>query len=241
MSKALLTALTVGLLACLGCAMKAKPAHSAGFIKEETLSKSEGLPFHRSWQKGEFDWTPYRKIEIAPVNTEHLLTMGWWKKVGMSREKIQEDARRLGQFTKETFEEAYRKDPLHRFEVVEAADSETLVLEMALVEIVPSRVTLNAIGYVPFVGTAAKLLRNTAYKSSIAFEAKIRQGPTGGIVAMFADRESEKWSPINLNDLTWYGHAMGIIQEWAQQFVQVTQRKPGQRIQDSKPFTLKPW
>jgi hypothetical protein len=60
-------------------------------------------------------------------------------------------------------------------------------------------------------------------------------------VAQVADRESEKFSIVNVKDLTWYGHAKSILREWADQFVQMANKPPGKKLKDSPPFDLKPW
>jgi hypothetical protein len=41
--------------------------------------------------------------------------------------------------------------------------------------------------------------------------------------------------------MTWYGPAKGIMDNWAKQFVQVANRKLGEKITDPVPFTLKPF
>ena len=82
--------------------------------------------------------------------------------------------------------------------------------------------------------------RNLSH-STVAFEARFRDGATNEVVALFADRESEKFSILNAKDLTWYGHAKSIIREWAYQFVQLANQRKGQIIKDTAPFDLKPW
>ncbi len=211
----------------------------AGFITAENLTHSPKYPFQKVWFKDNVDWSRYTEIHIAPVNTNHLLAMDWWKKVERGA-WVEEDVEKLAQYTRNTFQEAFGEDEKRRFTVVEVPGPRTLIGEIALVEVVPSKVTLNLIGYAPFVGTAAKLLRSTTSKSSVAFEARVRDGDTGEIVALFADREWEKAAPVNVKDLTWYGHAESILWEWAHQFVKVANRKSGEAVKDSEPFTLKP-
>jgi hypothetical protein len=45
---------------------------------------------------------------------------------------------------------------------------------------------------------------------------------------MAADREQGKIAPVNPRALTWYGEANVIIDEWADQFVQTANRRPGE-------------
>ena len=221
-----------------GC--KAAPLAPVGFVDETHLTAQPDLPFHRAWIDPAVDWQRYRRIQIADVNIDHLSRMDWVQKTGRT-EKVKEDAGKLAVYAKQTLERAFREDPARRFEVVDQPDGETIVFEMALVEVIPSKVALNTLGYAPFVGSAARLLRGWKYRSMVAFEARLKDGASGETIAQFADREAEKAAFLNVKDVTWYGHAESILAEWSRQFVQVTSRKPGQTIRDSKPFTLKPW
>lgn len=222
-----------------GCA-KAKPASSTGFAPVELMTRPADLPFHKAWMDPAVDLQRYHRIQIAEVDTEHLPKMAWARQTGKI-EKIQQDAEKLAGYAKGAFERAYREDPSHRFQVVDAPDGETVIFELALVEIIPSKVALNTLCYAPFVGTAARILRGWKHRSTVAFEARMRDGATGAVIAQFADREAEKAAVINVKDITWYGHAESIIAEWARQFVRIANRKPGENVRDSEPFTLKPW
>ena len=90
-------------------------------------------------------------------------------------------------------------------------------------------------------GTVAANVQTATTHSTVAFEGRMRDGATNEVVAMFADRESEKFSIVNVKDLTWYGHAKSILREWADQFVKIANKQPGEIVKDSAPFDLKPW
>ncbi|SJM96551.1 hypothetical protein CRENPOLYSF1_920012 [Crenothrix polyspora] len=64
---------------------------------------------------------------------------------------------------------------------------------------------------------------------------------TNQIVATFADRKSQDIAPIDLTNLTWYGPAKGIMDNWAKEFVAVANRKPGEKVMAKTAFTLKPF
>ena len=228
----------LGLVLLAGC--KAAPIAGAGFADYEKMKATADLPFHRAWIDPSVDWHRYRRIRIAEVNIDHLPKMEWARKTG-KQEKVREDAQKLARYAQEAFERAFREDPLHRLEVTDQTDAETVTLELALVEIIPSKVALNTICYAPFVGTAARIFKGWKHRSTVAFEARMRDGATGAVIAQFADREAEKASPLNVKDITWYGHAESILAEWAAQFVRIVNRKPGETVRDSEPFTLKPW
>lgn len=228
----------LGLVLLAGC--KAAPIAGAGFVDYGRMTAPADLPFHQAWMDPSVDWKHYRRIRIAEVNTGHLPKMEWARQTGR-QEKVREDAQKLAHYAQETFERAFGEDPNHRFEVAEQPDGETVILELALVEVIPSKVALNTLCYAPFVGTAARIFRGWKHRSSVAFEARMLDGATGAVVAEFADWEAEKAAPLNVKDVTWYGHAESIIAEWAGQFVRIVNRKPGETVRDSKPFTLKPW
>ncbi len=235
-------AVTLGCLLLMqtGCtSMKAKPATSAGFVRADLLKANNQFPFHYSWIKENTDWKAYKKLYIAPVNTDYLHEMGWWKSLERGP-KLEEDLKDIAQFTYDEFVDAFTEDESQRFEILQTFDNEGLIFELALTEIVPSKITLNALGYAPFVGLPAKTLRWFS-KSRVAFEARIRDGKTGEVLAIFADREQEKWAPLNVKDLSWYGHARSIIKAWAGQFVEAFQSNLTQDVSDTKPITLKPW
>jgi uncharacterized protein DUF3313 len=228
-----------------GCIQKAKPANPSGFIPPERLEKPSDLPFQKAWRKADLDWRQYREIYIAPWNTDYLREMTWWEKLERG-EKVKEDAKELAGYARGVFEEAFRKDPKHRFIVVEQPGPKTLVAEFALTEVIPNKIVLDALGYAAgpvagAAGTVASNVQTSTTHSSVAFEARMKDGASNKVVAMFADREAEKFSLVNVKDLTWYGHAKAILREWADQFVKIANKQPGEIVKDSPPFDLKPW
>jgi hypothetical protein len=240
-----LVAVFAAALGGAGCLHKAKPAQPAGFIPPENLEQPTDLPFQKAWRKAGSDWNRYTEIYIAPWNTDYLREMNWWERLERG-EKVKEDAKELALYAQTEFREAFRNDRKHRFTVVDLPTSNSLIVEFALTEVVPNKVVLDALGYAAgpvagAAGSAAAAGQTTTTQSTVAFEARMRDGATNEIVAMFADRESEKYFPVNVKDLTWYGHAKAIIREWAGQFVKIANKQPGEIIKDSPLFDLKPW
>ena len=229
----------------VGCIQKAKPASPSGFIPEKDLAKPSDLPFQKAWRKADLDFRKYTEIYFAPWNVDFLREMTWWDKLERG-EKVKEDAKELAGYARATFEAAFRDDKTHRMQVVDQPGPNTLIGEFALTEVIPNKVVLDALGYaagpiVGPVGSVASSAQTATTHSTVAFEARFRDGATNEVVALFADRESEKFSIVNVKDLTWYGHAKSIIREWANQFVQLANQRKGQVIKDSEPFDLKPW
>ena len=222
--------------------LKAKPSQGAGFVPMDQLSKREDLPFQKVWVKAGVDFKVYRTIYIKPVNTQYLIEATWWQQ-NFRRDDYANDVQTEANYMQQKFIQAFQNDPNRRFQVVQTPRRGSLTLELALTELVPSNVALEAAGYAPyFIGTGVKVAeRATGAESTVAFEARLVDSSTGTIVAMAADREAQQIALINLRGLTWYGVANGIIDTWADQYVQIANKQPGEVIKDTSPFTLKIW
>lgn len=225
-----------------GC--KADEAKNTGFADPKLLNHDPELPFQKVWAKSGIDYRKYKKIYVAEINTAYMLKNTDWAN-GERQGDIEKDVRDLAAFTKADIEKAFRDDPNHRLQVLSAPshDPDTVTLEMALTEVVPSKVVLNALGYAPFgIGITLTAVRFIAKdQSSAAFEARVIDGATGEVIGLAADREAKQFAPVSVRGLTWYSHAKTIIDQWSLQFVQIANRKPGEKIKATDPFTLKPW
>jgi hypothetical protein len=243
--------LLAGLVLALACVSlaplpgcRAKEAPNTGFTTAQLMDHDPNLPFHKGWHKPGFDYRDYKKLYVADVNTDYMLKQTDWQK-GERKDQIERDVKELGLYAKRSIEKAFREDPKHLYQVLDAptTDADALVFEMAITEIVPSKVVLNVLGYAPFfIGTGITAVREAAGdKSSAAFEARLRVASTREIVAMSADREAQQFAPVSVRGLTWYSHAEAIFDLWSAKFVEVANRKPGERVKAIDTFTLKPW
>jgi hypothetical protein len=237
------------LLACclvasnMGC--KASAAKATGFTQADMMTHDPSLPFHKVWRKPGTDLRNYNKLYVAPVNTEYMLQNTDWQK-GERKKQIEADVKELATYTRQSIEKAFKEDPKHHFQVLDApaaGDPKALTFEVAITEVVPSKTVLNALGYAPFgIGMAISAVRMVAKdQSTAAFEARVRDASTNEVIAMLADRESEQFAPVSVRGLTWYSHAKTMIDQWSKQFVAVANREPGQKVKDTDTITLKPW
>ena len=225
-----------------GC--RAAPAPNAGFASASLMKTDPAVGFNKFWRKPEVNWNRYDQIYVADVNTSYLLKITDWQK-GERKADIERDVRALAVRARGKIVKAFREDPRHRFRVIDSPtrDEHTLVLEMALTEIVPSKVLLNTLGYAPFfIGTGITVMRTVANdQSTAAFEARVRDARTGDIVMLAADREGQQVSILDLRGLTWYGDVEGIIDEWSKQFVLLFNARPGEKVAAMPTFRLLPW
>jgi hypothetical protein len=237
-----LVALMVVAAALVGC--KAAPARPAGFVDSSRLQKLDDLPFHLAWRNPEGDFARYNKIHIAPVDTSHLLKMDWWQggEAGAASDfekDVAEVAEAIREHLKTVFSEA-PEEVENRYTVVEEPKgADTLVLEFAIVQIIPSKASLEAAGWVMPFGSG--ILLGQFNKSSASMEGRFLDADSNKVLLAFADREGEQMRPVDLAGFTWYSHAKGIMKDWAVQLIQVANQKPGQVIEDTKWYTIDPW
>ncbi len=223
--------------------MKAPPSEGAGFVPMKQMAKRPDLPFNKVWVKQGVNWHRYRVIYIAPVNTSYLIQATWWQQ-SIRADQMQQDVQNMAAFMRRQFITAFQNDPQHRFRVVHTPERGSLTLELALTELVPSKVLLNAIKIAGPYGSgiaAAVLERGTEAQSAVAFEGRIKDSTTGEILAMVADKEYAVARPIDLKGFTWYGNAQDVVTTWSRQFVQVANRRPGEVVKPASSFSLKPW
>lgn len=239
----LLTASVIFVGAC-----KAKPAaEPSGFLQNDAILEEQDLyPFHKVWFAPNWNDASNASIVIQPVNTDFVKQSGWWAKANIKGgdDKMNEDLANLATYTKDEFEKAFRKDKKQRFEVLSSPRSDSLILELALVDVIPNKASLGALGLAATVVAApagAAIAAKESAKGSVAIEGRFRDAGTGAVVAMWADREAGKFGPINLRRATWYGEAHKIIQEWAGQWVKIANAEPGEKVKDTRTFTLMPW
>lgn len=233
--------LSFGLAGCQS--MKAEPSKGAGFVPVDEMQNRADLPFQKVWVKAGTDWNVYKTIYIKEVNSRYLMEANWWQK-GVRKDDYARDVQTVTQYMRDKFINAFVNDPQKRFIVVNSPTPGSLTLELALTELVPSKPLMEAAGIAAPYGTGVAV--EAAAKSSggvgtAAFEARIVDSTKGEVLAMAADREEERVAPVNLRALTWYGVAYQIIDDWARQFVEIANRRPGQIVKDTSPFTLMPW
>lgn len=218
-------------LASVGC--KSDPTWDAGFIEDpRILVEDSSLPFHRSWIAPGFDVSRYDEILVKPVTTRLLRDVKGWDAANLEFDRS-DAVRTMARMARMALIGAFEADPVHSLRPTPRLGKRTLVLEFAIVELRPTKSWINVLGYL--------VTRFSFDKGLVAMETRLHDGATGELVMAFADRESGKATFLSVDDLTWYGHAEEIIEDWALQLVQVTNREPGAEVDDSSTFTLWPF
>jgi hypothetical protein len=229
-----------------GAGCQTKPAADSGFLADSARmsEQRERFPFDRVWINPGLKREKYQKLIISPVNTMYLMSATGWKAANPANSKLEQGAVELARFTRDTFIDAVIHDPQRRFQYAGQPGPGTAVLEIAIVELVPSKAALGALGLVaplakaPAVAVGSKVAGGNP---SVAIEARLRDAVTGEVLAMMADREEPPFRPIDAKAVLWYGDAQDSIKTWARQFIELANTPPSQQVKDAAGFSLKPW
>ena len=226
----LICVVAVGLMGC-----KANPAKPTQFFGSTSGMQpvKEIEAFHQVWEKRGVDWNKYKTIYVAPVNTEYLREKQDWQKMSFSEynpKQVEEMALFIHQAFKTALSENKGKNPMP---LVATPDKQTIILDMALTELVPTMTWLNAV--------SMSVIMYAPDRGCIAIECLLRDGETGEVLGKIADRECGKDSILNFKDFSLNAHGRAIVKEWADQAVAVINADDGSVVKDSAGFELKPW
>ena len=239
-----------GALFCLSMGCKAKPAPDSGFLdKPNLMTEVKRAPFDRSYWDPKYDPNNYNELMVAPVNMNYVMAQNLWEQANFANLNpgVKNDLKNVGEYVQFSFVTAAEKDPKKHFKTVTTAGPKTLILETAVVQLVPSKAALNAVGYVFWEATAATVVGQGATQSEdsgkgvIAIEARLRDGATGKVMAMFADRERPKEAIINFKALTWWEPVKSVIDDWSSQFIELSNVLRDKVVNRSSPFGLLIW
>ena len=223
--------LPVVLLFFVSCQTRQAP--NSGFLPN-TYRLENGKFFQKSWSDAAYKIEDFDKIAIAPISTTYLRDLGWWDKKnastytedrpdgpgqGLDLGGNQTMGRQMTRYFEEQIAAAFQNTKNSRFKLVDygSIDKKTLVLAIALVEIVPVK------KYLP----GAQLLGDgTLRGGTIAIEGQIKQGKTNKMMAMFKDRK------VNTKDIdymdgtqpSFYDFAKPIIKDWSALFVSLANK-----------------
>ena len=225
---------------------RAAPAPNTAFLPNPGRMQDQPVEaaFQRRWIAPHVDWQRYRKVIVAPVNIDYMLRQGWWERQSYT-EKLgfyHDDCRRIANYMQKVFRDDLITNQEHRYLVTEVPGPDTLRLELAIVELVPTKAVLN--GIEKTVGMALPMVVSTAMtplsnlnEGSIAMEGKVVDSQTGRVLAMFADRERAEAAALDLAGFTPYGQSELVIRNWGTEFIRIVQAHM-QPVDRMLPFTL---
>ncbi|MEM9080450.1 MAG: DUF3313 family protein [Verrucomicrobiota bacterium] len=213
------------------------PAAATGFLGEtdRMMVKDERYPFQRCYRKPGMDFGDYKKVYVAPVQTKEVKKPSELGETNprMVAELFETDVALLAADTRREFSESFREDAATERELVVRPEKEegVLWLEANLVEVIPSRPTLQAAGI---------FVRGLGFlnQPAIAIEVRLVDSVTREVLFAFADREKAEISLLDTQKFTFYGIQRRELQRWGRQVAEVMAARESEKVDDS--FPIKP-
>ncbi|MGN0833195.1 MAG: DUF3313 family protein [Kiritimatiellia bacterium] len=188
-------------------ALRTDPAPLSGFLPNHRLlvRQPDSFPFHYFYLQKNLP--AYANIYIAPVDVRHLRESdGWAGFDRMLSGRLEGDIEELSRFMRQAYRQAFQQARVRpKLRVVNRRDlPRTLILEAALVALVPSKAELNALGLAgSFVIPGIGLVTSFMSSGSVTVECRIRDGRTGRILAMYANTETDPKALLSISGYTW--------------------------------------
>ena len=223
----------------------AKPAADSGFNPTTAPTATRAAFLQQVWvaeaYRGKAVKDHFSSVYIAPVNTRYMGKQTWSQQQSAHNTELTHDTDAFAQRMQGQFQNAIASYPGKKLRLASGPGKRVLVIELALVELVPSKAFWNtAATAAGFIVPGAGFL-SLAGAGSIAIEGRLRDGGTHEILATFKDRRNDKAAPINLNSYTWYGGAEGNVKDWAAEFAELLNTPPNHVVKRASAVTLKPW
>jgi hypothetical protein len=219
-----LLALALGGCAAQRSVTKAEPT---AFLRSTGMAGAgqiRRLPFERSWRDPSLRAAGYSRIVLRPVSTAWLRTNQWEQSASTfvsSEQVFAERARELARHWDASLRGAFAAPENRLTLAADATQPGTLVLEIALTEVVFGRPAANAASYAVAGGGVASA---ALFSPSVAFEARVLDGATGRVVATASDRRSTKVKLVALDKFTFTQSNIEICNEWSRQIMQAFNR-----------------
>jgi len=216
--------------------IKASPAPPSPFLEHPQCMTADPdrTPFDKVWRNPSARaWNRvacFDKVVILPVNTSYVQVPC----------KRQAEVGQMAAYMRATFQNEFAKGC--KFQVVSHPGPRTLELEVALVELKPTNVAGNVVATgAGVVAPGANMVGQVFTHGTIAFEAKLRNGQTGELLAEFSDREYDKLSLFSFRDYDPNAHSRRAVMDWAKQMKALTVLPVGERVPGAMRFTLNPF
>ena len=211
------------------------------------MKKDKDVPFDRIYVNSKFIDKSYTEIYVAPVDTSHLLKENLWElfcEAYLIPGDVQKNIDRTAEYMRNSYIKHLREDPCRHFTVVDRPGRDTLILEMSIVQLVPSKAALNLAQYFSWIPYAVALAAPIVFHSEdtgqgvIAMETRVRDSETGEVVAMFEDRQHPPLNLVSLPALFWWEPCKSIIDDWARQFVAMENGVKGKKNKEIPTFQI---
>ena len=244
LTAALAGAFALGTTSCQ--LLDASQAADSGFNPSTAPTRTRAEFVQHAWvdkaYRGKSVKDHFSSVYVAPINTRYMAEQSWWQQqTGVRKAELASDTQSLANRMRKQFQQSITNYPGDNIPLASGPGQGVLVVELALVELVPSNAYWNAGATAAgFVIPGAGLL-SAAGAGSIAIEGRLRDGGTSKMIATFKDRRKDKVAPVNIGSYTWYHGAEGNITDWAAEFAELINTPPSHVVKRPSPVTLMPW
>lgn len=229
-----------------GCALyqQTKPI-SPTFLEGAPVSKTvDRVPFQHAWGADRSN-TTIRALYVKPVRIDFINPASWSDSsdVGItSAEDFKETAKSLASYFDERLQEELKfvYERHRRLRLVDAPSTDTVVLELALTELVLSRPVSSAVGMVaPVPGLGLAL--SAMHDPYVAFAARFTAPDGTTLLGTLADRRGAPMRFLDLNKLTVTSSIREVIAQWAREIAEAIEFDRLATVERSSRFSLLPW
>lgn len=245
-----------------GCSvLHASSAATTDFLehRDELRAMSERSPWDAVWSSNPGHMMvrldTVRRLYVAPVNRDFLnLKRNDSGKMIKNEDVDSDDVAAMSDILRQSFVDAATETPKANLQIVDSKDKADLVLELALVELIPTKVLINAtldVGevFVPgsqlvvgAVDVTGQAVGGTIASGSIAIEGKFTDNATNTVVAEFKDREADRMTVIpNYRDFEEYGWSRKTCREWGAQFAETFSTSADYTVSGASDVSILPW
>ena len=181
----------------------------------------------------------YTKVYFAPVNVGQLKKQGWWASQNIrTAVHLEADALMLANYMHAALEKAAKNYPAQRLEVVGLPGPDTVVVESAITELVPTKAFWDAAATAAGFAVQGVGMLSTFGKGVIGIEGRLRDGETGAVIATFRERDTDQFAVLNLAAYTWYHGSEANIDDLAKKAALLLNTPTGTVVKNSSPFRL---
>jgi hypothetical protein len=236
------------ILACLAlaaCAVKERtePVVNTFLDGAPPESTIADIPFRHAWIAPQETPIPYTSIYVKPVRTDLFPKDMWLRSRGLavsSEEEFTRDAEVIARYFRIRLLSELKATSSQRFAVVETPNDQSLILEIALTELVLSEPLIRVAALaVPFPGVDLAL--STITDPHVSFAARFTSPDGKHLIATAADRRFPPVRLIDLNKLRARSSAREIIAHWARQLAQSIQLNEFKKVEGNTWFAILPW
>lgn len=221
-------------LVCLGACSTIK-RNSSNSTRAQYLQNAWVAPEVKGYAPSQL----YSEVYFSPVITSHLKEMSWWAKQSLkTRHDLERDAYRLGLDMRRQFVRAVVRHPNNRFRIVAEPGPHTLVVDLAITELVPTKAFWNLAATGAGIEVPGAGMLTALGKGSITIQGRARDGATGQTLALFDHRASDPSALVNVSKLTWYRGSEANIAELARKTADFLNAPSHVKVKRSLPYKL---